>query len=83
MAVELANRKKKVLVTVREDLIHGFAYGDEDQKLDEYYAGDTLLVTEADAAAFKAQGWVRDADPGARPGRAPKKEASKDAPPKK
>ncbi|HEX3560367.1 MAG TPA: hypothetical protein VHU19_14260 [Pyrinomonadaceae bacterium] len=70
MAVEFANRKKKVLVTVREDLAHGFAYGDEDQKLDDYYPGDTLAVTEGDAAAFIAQGWVERAKEGARPGRA-------------
>jgi hypothetical protein len=83
MAVEIADRKKKVLVTVNPQLSHGFAYGDDEQKLDDYYPGDTLYVTQGDAAAFVAQGWVVLAKEGAKPGRAPKKEESKGAPAQK
>jgi hypothetical protein len=79
MGVAIANRKTKVLVTVNPHLAHGFAYGDDEQQLDDYYPGDTLFVTQGDAAAFKAQGWVVDAKEGAKPGRAPKREEPKPA----
>lgn len=78
MAVAM-NHKKKVLVTVNPHLSHGFAYGDDEQALDDYYPGDTLLVTEGDAAAFTAQGWVVAPKEGAKPGRAPKKEEKQPA----
>ena len=83
MAVNVADRKKKVLVTVNPHLSHGFAYGDEEQQLDDYYPGDTLSVTQGDAAAFLAHGWVVIAKEGAKPGRARKKEESKGDPAQK
>lgn len=80
MAVEFDKPGKKVLVTVNPQLSHGFAYADADTKLDDYFPGDTLLVEQSQARAFIAQGWVVEAAPGAKPGRAKKEEPKQDDP---
>jgi hypothetical protein len=83
MPVEFAKKGEKILVTVNPQLSHGFAYGDDEQPLDDYYPGDTLFVTQGSAVGFIAQGWVVKAAQGAKPGRAPKAEAQKPDAPKK
>jgi hypothetical protein len=79
--VEFEKPGEKVLVTVTPNLAHGFAYEDKDQKLDDYYPGDTLLMEQASARMFASQGWIVAAAEGAKPGRASEKEAPKQSKP--
>jgi hypothetical protein len=76
--VEFEKKEKQVLITVREDLVHGFAYENPvTHAVDDYFPGDTLFVTPGWASMFIQQGWAVAAAQGAKPGRAQKKEAPK------